>query len=469
MSHIQALIMAGGSGTRLWPLSRVMLPKQFNLKLDGESTMLEATIGRLAPLVSKENVTVITGELHAKGAAFHDIKNYHPLIEPVARNTAPAIALAAAHAVDFANDPLLLVLPADHTIADVPAFHAAIKAAAEAAEAGHIATFGIQPTRPETGYGYIKAKPGTGTALPVDRFVEKPDAAKAAQFVADGSYYWNSGMFLAKAGVWLAEVQAHLPEVHTVIENIRAEWKGNQAGTQAAINKHFAAMPNISIDYGVLEKSSNVVVVPCNLGWSDVGAWDAVHNVSAKDEQGNAVQATAILRDSKNCLVVGGKRLIATVGVEDLCIVDTEDALLISRKDRAQEVKDVVEEVKKRGGEQHMLHTTVKRPWGSYTVLEDATSGYKIKRIEVIPGGQLSLQSHKHRSEHWVVVAGTATVTCDGTVSTLTPGQSTYMPLGCKHRLQNKGDVPVQIVEVQVGDYLGEDDIIRYDDIYGRN
>lgn len=466
MSTIHALVMAGGSGTRLWPLSRVMLPKQFGLKLDGKTTMLEATINRLQPLVGKQNVTVITGELHAKGAAFHDIKAYNKLVEPTPRNTAPAIALAAAHAADFENDPLLLVLPADHAITDVPAFHKAIEAAAAAAEQGKLATFGIQPTRAETGYGYIKAKAGNGSSLPVDRFVEKPNATKAAEFVADGSYYWNSGMFLAKASVWLSEIEAHLPDAATVLADIRAAWKTGDK--QAAVNKHFARMPSISIDYGVLEKSSNVVVVPCNLGWSDVGAWDAVHDLADKDESGNALQGATIARDTKNCLVVGGKRLIATVGVEDLCIVDTEDALLISRKDRAQEVKDVVDEVKKRGGEQHMLHTTVKRPWGSYTVLDDNGPGFKIKRIEVVPGGQLSLQSHQHRSEHWVVVAGTATVTCDDKVMTILPGQSTYLPLGCKHRLENHGKIPVQIVEVQVGEYLGEDDIVRYEDVYGR-
>ncbi|MCP5405476.1 MAG: mannose-1-phosphate guanylyltransferase/mannose-6-phosphate isomerase [Pseudomonadaceae bacterium] len=465
--NIHALIMAGGSGTRLWPMSRQMFPKQFSMSLTGGKSLLHATAERLQPLVPSAHVWVITGAEHATGAAYHDIQPYPHLIEPVGRNTAPAIALTAAHLVDVAGDPIMLVLPADHAITDTAAFHAALEIGAEQAEAGKLVTFGITPTRAETGYGYIKAKTGEGQALPVEKFVEKPDAATAETFVKDGAYSWNSGMFMARASVMLAEVEKHLPEVAKVIAAIRAD--AADKGWQPAINAHFADMPNISIDYGVMEKSDKVMVVPCSIGWSDVGAWDAVFELAEKDENGNAIQAPAITVDTRNTFISGAKRLVATIGVEDLCIVDTPDALLITHKNQAQKVKDVVAKVKELGGEQHLIHTTAKRPWGSYTVLEDEEGrGYKLKRIEVRPGGRLSLQSHQHRSEHWVVVAGTATVTCDDQVITLTPGQSTYLPLGCKHRLENLGKIPVKMIEVQVGEYLGEDDIIRYDDVYGR-
>lgn len=464
---IHAVIMAGGSGTRLWPMSRQLFPKQFSMSLTHGETLLASTAKRLQPVVAASDVWVITGAEHASGAAYHDIKPFRHLIEPCARNTAPAIGLMAAHLVDVAGDPLMLVLPADHSISDVAAFHQALAAGAAEAAKGNLVTFGITPTRAETGYGYIKARAGEGPALPVESFVEKPDAATAATFLKDGAYSWNSGMFMARASVMLEEIEAHLPQVAKVLATIRAE--AATSGWQEATNAHFAAMPTISIDYGVMEKSAKVMVVPCAIGWSDVGAWDAVYALADKDDNGNALQAPSIAVDTRNTFVSGGKRLIATIGVDDLCIVDTPDALLITHRDKAQKVKDVVEEVKKRGGEQHLVHTTAKRPWGSYTVLEDEEGrGYKLKRIEVLPGGRLSLQSHRHRSEHWVVVAGTATVTCDDTVSTLTPGQSTYIPLGSKHRLENLGKIPVKMIEVQVGDYLGEDDIVRYDDVYGR-
>lgn len=464
---IHALIMAGGSGTRLWPMSRQMFPKQFSMGLAQGESLLLSTAKRLNPVVAPAHTWLITGAEHASGAAYHDIKPFPHLLEPVARNTAPAIALVAAHLVDAAGDPLMLVLPADHAITDVPAFHAALRLAATAAAEGKLVTFGIKPTRAETGYGYIKAAAGEGSVLPVERFVEKPDAATAAMFLRDGSYSWNSGMFMAQASVMLAEVERHLPDVAAVVAAIRTDVA--TLGWQPAVNRHFADMPSISIDYGVMEKSDKVVVVPCSIGWSDVGAWDAVDALAAKDANGNALQAPAIALDTRNTFIAGGKRLIATIGVSDLCIVDTPDALLVTHKAHAQKVKDVVEQVKQLGGEQHLIHTTAKRPWGSYTVLEDEEGrGYKLKRIEVLPGGRLSLQSHQHRSEHWVVVAGTATVTCDDTVLTLGVGQSTYLPLGCKHRLENLGRIPLKLIEVQVGDYLGEDDIVRYDDAYGR-
>jgi mannose-1-phosphate guanylyltransferase / mannose-6-phosphate isomerase len=298
--------------------------------------------------------------------------------------------------------------------------------------------------------------------------VEKPDARTAEGYLKSGDYYWNSGMFVARASVLLAELEAHAPKVAAVVKKIRAAWK-NGGDWQAAVREHFEAMPSDSIDYAVMEKSANVMVVPCDIGWSDVGSWDAVYELGAKDADGNVVKADAVMIDAKNNLLMGGKRLVAAIGVEDLCIVDTPDALLVARRDQAQQVKQVVDTLKKRGGEAHVIHRTAKRPWGSYTVLEDDGRGYKIKRIEVNPGGRLSLQSHKHRSEHWVVVSGVATVTCGDKVTDLQVNQSTYIPLGEKHRLENRGVVPVQMVEVQVGDYLGEDDIVRYDDVYGRS
>jgi mannose-1-phosphate guanylyltransferase/mannose-6-phosphate isomerase len=338
-----------------------------------------------------------------------------------------------------------------------------------AAEKGHLVTFGIKPTHPATGFGYIKANDRIKDYGPVEAFIEKPNKEKAEEFFKAGNYYWNSGMFVARSSVMLAEIATHAPEISSVLATMRAEWKGG-ADWQDVIQARFASMPSISIDYAVMEKSRNVVTVPCSIGWSDIGSWDAVYDIADKDADGNSLQVPVIALDTKNTLVFGdGKRLVATVGVEDLCIIDTADALLIAKRGHAEKVKDVVDIVKARGGEEHIIHRTAHRPWGSYTVLEDALSGFKVKRIEVIPGGRLSLQSHQHRSEHWVVVAGTATITRGDEVVTLTPNQSTYIPVGVKHRLENKGKIPIQLVEVQVGDYLGEDDIQRFDDVYGRS
>lgn len=465
-SPFTAVILAGGSGTRLWPLSRQMAPKQF-MSLDGSASMLMATAQRLNPMIEKNDIWVVTGRDSATGAGYRDLQQFNHLIEPAARNTAPAIGIMAAYLTDFANNPVMLVLPADHVITDTPAFHKAISIAVDTAEHGKLVTFGITPTRPETGYGYIKAK-GTDSVLSVERFVEKPDSATAQNYLNEGGYYWNSGMFVAKASVMLAEIEKCAPELFAGLTKIRQAWQDG-GDWRAAVAAHFAELPGDSLDYAVMEKSDNVALVPCDIGWSDVGSWDAVLDIADKDDHGNAVKAPAISIDTRNTLVMGdGGRVIATIGVEDLCIVDTPDALLVSHKSQAQKVKNVVDELKKRGGDTHVIHRTAHRPWGSYTVLADNVSGYKIKRIEVVPGGRLSLQSHQHRSEHWVVVSGTATVTNGDNVLTLLPGQSTYIPLGHKHRLENLGKIPVQIVEVQVGEYLGEDDIVRYDDVYGR-
>lgn len=476
---VHAVILAGGSGSRLWPLSRQHLPKQF-LKLNGDASLLQTTINRLFPVIDANNVLIVTQEAHAKGEAYHALLPYQALFEPIGRNTAPAIALAAACLTANGADPIMVVLPADHIIKDEVHFRAHLNIAIEAAESGKLITFGIQPTRPDTGFGYIKAhrcspldKGGLGgicdmnEIYAVERFTEKPDDATAERFLKEGDYYWNSGMFVWRASVILAEIQQHLPAVYQVIQTIIAE--SRSAGTfQQAVEKHFAAMPSISIDYGVLEKSSRVSLIPCDIGWSDVGSWQAVHEISAKDENGNVLQGNVIALDCKNSLIRAEKRLVAAIGVEDLCVIETADAVLISKSDQTQRVREVVDVLHHRGATEHVYHAKVNRPWGSYTMLEEDPEGFKIKRIEVAPGARLSLQSHNQRSEHWVVVAGTATVTNGDEVTTVQKNQSTYIPIGAKHRLENLADEPLHIVEVQVGNYLGEDDIQRYEDNYGR-
>lgn len=465
--RVHAVILAGGSGSRLWPLSRQHLPKQF-LALDGRTSLLQTTINRLEPTISPGDVLIITQEAHAKGEAYHALLPYQSLFEPVGRNTAPAIALAAAYLTANGGDPVMVVLPADHIIKDEVRFRAHLDSAIEAAESGRLLTFGIQPTRPDTGFGYIKARPGKAAdVLDVERFTEKPDLATAERFLREGDYYWNSGMFVWRASVILDEIRQHLPEVHRVVQAILAE-NAAHGNFQQAVEKHFAEMPAISIDYGVLEKSARVSLIPCDIGWNDVGSWQAVHEISEKDPDGNALQGNVIALGCKDSLIRAEKRLVAAIGVEGVCVIETPDAVLISKSDQTQRVRDVVDELHRRGATEHIYHTRVNRPWGNFTVLEEDQDGFKIKRIEVAPGGRLSLQSHARRSEHWVVVSGTATVTNGSEVTTVHKNQSTYIPMGVKHRLENRGTEPLHIVEIQVGDYLGEDDIQRYDDHYGR-
>lgn len=497
-----AVILAGGSGSRLWPLSRQNLPKQF-LSLDGDASLLQTTIDRLSPLIGAKQILIVTQEAHAKGEAYHALLPYQTLFEPVARNTAPAIALAAAYLMADGSDPIMVVLPADHIIKDETRFRAHLKIAIQAAASGKLVTFGIRPTRPDTGFGYVKVKSRTETRglrtektglkteeqglsgeaardstqssvlgtqsciYEVDRFTEKPDAPTAEKFLKEGGYYWNSGMFVWRASVILAEIQQHLPAVHKVIQDIIAE--SRVAGTfQQAVEKRFQTMPSISIDYGVLERSSRVSLVPCDIGWNDIGSWQAVHEIADKDANGNALQGNVIALDCKNSLIRAEKRLVAAIGVENLCVIETADAILISKSDQTQRVREVVDVLHQRGSTEHVYHAKVNRPWGSYTVLEEDQDGFKIKRIEVAPGARLSLQSHKQRSEHWVVVSGTATVTNGEEVYTVNKNQSTYIPIGSKHRLENRGTEPLHIVEIQVGEYLGEDDIQRFEDNYGR-
>jgi len=465
--QVHTVILAGDSANRLWPLSRQHLPKQF-LALVGKASLLQTTINRLSPVVDAKNTLIVTQEFHAKGEAYHALLPYQTLFEPVGRNTAPAIALAAAYLTAGGADPIMVVLPADHIINDEACFRAHLNIAIEAAESGKLITLGIQPTRPDTGFGYIKAHRGkTHDVYEVEHFTEKPDLATAEHFLKEGNYFWNSGMFVWRASVILAEIQRHLPAVHQVIQTILVQSRAT--GTfQQAVEKHFSSMPSISIDYGVLEKSSHVALIPCDIGWNDVGSWQAVHEISIKDENNNALQGNVIALGCNNSLIRAEKRLVAAIGVEDLCVIETADAVLISKSDQTQRVHEVVEALHQRGAVEHVCHAKVNRPWGSYTVLEEDQDGFKIKRIEVAPGARLSLQSHKQRSEHWVVVSGTATVTNGNEVTTVQKNQSTYIPIGAKHSLENRGNEPLHIVEIQVGNYLGEDDIQRFEDHYGR-
>ena len=467
-SPTTAVILAGGSGTRLWPLSRLQLPKQF-LQLQGEKTLLDATIHRLAPLIKPQDVLVVTGIEHAKGEAYNSLQPYRTLLEPVGRNTAPAIAAAALQLQLEEIDPIMVVLPADHIIKDQEAFQRALEKAIESAKQGHLVTFGIQPTRADTGFGYIKTEPFADEQLfaqKVIKFTEKPDQKTASRYLKTAGYYWNSGMFVWRASTILNEIATHIPELHKLIEDIRSELTADNSKLPMEI---WRKMPNISIDYGVLEKSSNVMLIPCDLGWSDVGSWDAVHEISEQDDAGNAIQGRTIVKECENSLIHSNHRLVAAVGVKDICLVETADAVLITRRSETQRVREVVDALKQdNNAQEHIFHRTVNRPWGAYTVLEERT-GFKMKRITVNPRAALSLQRHQHRSEHWIIVSGTATITCDDKILTVTKNQSTYIPIGMKHRLENRGKIPLEMVEVQVGDYLEEDDIERFDDDYGRS
>lgn len=473
---VRAVILAGGTGSRLWPLSRKQIPKQF-LCLNGKESMLKATVDRITPFCVASDVVVVSSEEHVTGEAFHALQPYQVISEPVGRNTAPAIALAATYLQqqNSDEDPVMLILPADHVIENVSGFHDALTHAVDAASKDYLVSFGILPTHADTGFGYIKAKTGGSNSLPphtfiVDAFTEKPNRKTAEDYLQTGSYFWNSGMFVWKTSVLLEAIKNYLPEIDTVLKTVV---KTHQQGEsfQDAINKVFEKMPNISIDYGLLEKiatdKNKLLVLPCDIQWNDVGSWDAVHEISTQDDKGNVTQGNALTVDCKNSLIQSNHRLVAAVGIEDLCLIETADAVLLAKRGDTQRVKEVVEELKKRNAQEHLLHLTVRRPWGTYTILEQQT-GIKIKRISVNPGACLSLQRHQHRSEHWVVISGTATVTCNDKMTIVTKNQSTYIPVGEKHRLENRGKIDVQLIEVQVGDYIAEDDIERFDDIYGR-
>lgn len=469
MPQIIPVLLSGGSGTRLWPLSRETHPKQFQ-PLVGEQSLLQATWQRLAGLEGAAAPIVVANEEHrfmvAEQLRQVGVTPSALLLEPVGRNTAPAIAAAALQAQAGGADPLLLVLPSDHVIRDEAGFRAAVLAAAPAAEAGQLVTFGIVPTGPETGYGYIKTGKGAG-ARAVERFVEKPDLATAQAYVASGDYFWNSGMFLFRASRYLDELAAFAPA-------ILAAAKAALAGAKRDVDflrldrAAFEACPSDSIDYAVMEKTSHAAVLPIDVGWSDVGSWSALWEIADQDPDGNAHHGDVLAIDCRNTLAWGGRRLVSLLGLQDVIVVDTDDALLVAAKDQVQKVKEIVSALKTQGRSQASVHRKVYRPWGSYDGI-DSGDRFQVKRIVVKPGAALSLQMHHHRAEHWIVVSGSARVTCDDKVFLLAENQSTYIPLGSKHRLENPGKVPLELIEVQSGSYLGEDDIVRFEDVYGRN
>ena len=494
LNNIHAVILAGGSGTRFWPLSRETCPKQM-LQIVGEDTLIRQTIKRINGFVPQGNTWIVTTEDKAQDILFH-IQSLGPLAksvqfinEPLGRNTAPAIGLAAIHINQLSPDSIMIVMPSDHAIPDTEKFLSDLKLGIEGAKKDHLITFGIQPTHPETGYGYIKVD-NTSKVMPkglkrVECFVEKPDLETAKTYVSEGSYFWNSGIFIWKTSKILSEIQRFLPNLYNSLREIESILfrpnKPNPPNNSAATQRHriavqhesslcaqrYASLEPISIDYGVMERSADVLMVPATFQWSDLGSWTALDEVVDKDGEGNILKGNTIDIGSQNSIVFSGQRLIATIGLKDMVVVDTPDATLVTPKERAQEVRKIVETLKQNGREEHLLHKTVERPWGSYTVLEKG-SGYKIKRVVINPGAKLSLQLHHRRSEHWVVVSGIARVTRDGETYMVQTNESTYIPINMKHRLENPGEIPLQIIEVQNGDYVEEDDIERFEDIYGR-
>ena len=464
---LQPVLLSGGSGTRLWPLSRESHPKQF-LPLAGDDTMLQATWKRVAAIADAAPI-VVAGEDHrflvAEQLRQIDARAPAIVLEPVGRNTAPAIAAAAMQAMAGGADPLLLVLPSDHVVRDAHAFRAAVLAAVPAAVAGALVTFGIVPHAPEAGFGYIQAEPGDGVRK-VSRFVEKPDVETAQAYLDAGGYFWNSGMFLLRASRYLEELQRFRP---AIVDAVRRAFDGAvRDGDFIRLDAQaFAAGPSDSIDYAVMEATDAAMVLPVDIGWNDVGSWSALWEVSQQDADGNARHGDVIAIDSRNSYA-WARRMVALVGVDDLVVVETDDAVLVARKDRVQQVKDLVGRLKAEQRSQAALHREVQRPWGSYDSV-DVGDGFQVKRIKVKPGARLSLQAHARRAEHWIVVRGTARVTRDNDVFELFANQSTYIPIGAKHRLENPGAEMLELIEVQSGDYLGEDDIVRYEDQYGRS
>lgn len=474
------VILCGGSGSRLWPLSREAYPKQFlDLTQSGQS-MLQMTLLRLqglsgiaAPLAicNQEHRFLVAEQLHSINSAPAGI-----LLEPVARNTAPAVALAAFSALESDPNALLLVLPADHCIGDVSAFQAGVDKAREAAEAGYLVTFGILPESAETGYGYIErgeALDSVAGAFSIQRFVEKPNKENAERYLADENFTWNSGMFLFRADQFLAELKQHAPSMHSACEQAYKNAYRDLDFIRVE-EEAFTACPSDSIDYAVMEKTTKGAMVPLDAGWNDVGSWGAIWDISNKDAHGNVVVGDALVQDSSNSLVYSDSRLVTTLGLSDMVVVETADAVLVADKSRVQDVKSLVVALKQQSRDEGAMHKIVYRPWGSYESI-CASERFQVKQIIVNPGQKLSLQMHHHRAEHWIVVSGTAEVTCEDKVAdedkvfTLKEDQSTYIPLGHRHRLANPGKMLLKLIEVQSGSYLGEDDIIRFDDDYGRD
>ena len=495
VAKLQPVVLSGGSGTRLWPLSREKYPKQL-LPLIGDDSLLQATVRRTegiggtelcSPMVvcNEEYRFVIAEQLRLMG------KPGTIVLEPVGRNTAPALTLAALAASADGSDPVLLVMPADHVITDTAAYRAVVAQGAVLAADGYVVTFGITPDAPETGYGYIQAGDGLHPANPapdqsgpgarlIARFVEKPDLQTAQQYLDDGSYLWNSGIFMLRASAWLAAIAICRADI---LASCQAAWAaGQRDGDFVRVGKDaFSTCPGDSIDYAVMERITATsrnkqpqhnelpvgVVLPLQAGWSDVGAWDALWQVLPKDSEGNVAQGDVMLHDCRDTLVLSDGRLVACVGVQDLVVIETADAILVAHKDRTQDVKKIVDGLKQRGRPEGHIHRKVFRPWGWYDGV-DAGARFQVKRIVVKPGGTLSLQMHHHRAEHWIVVSGTAKVTRGEENFLVSENQSTFIPLGTTHRLENPGKVELEMIEVQSGSYLGEDDIVRFEDVYGR-
>ncbi len=469
MAALIPVILSGGAGTRLWPLSREMYPKQL-LALTSKHTMLQETALRLAGIPGAGAPIIVCNEAHRFSVA-EQIRalGFAPaaiLLEPVGRNTAPAVALAALKARDLDAQAVLVVAPADHVIRDARAFQNAAETALGLAQSGKLVTFGIVAHAPETGYGYIRRGDGEGPAYPVEQFTEKPPLDLARQFVESGDYYWNSGMFVFTAARYLEELEAFAPEMLAAVRAAYAAAKSDLDFVR--IDKAaFERVAGESIDYAVMEKTQHAVVLPLDAGWSDVGSWSSLFDALPADEDGNVLQGDVLVHDTHDCYVHSTSRLVAAVGMDDHVIVETKDAILVAPKERVQDVKDLVAKLKKSGRSESALHREVFRPWGSYDSI-DFGDRFQVKRLSVKPGGVLSLQMHHHRAEHWVVVEGTARITCDGKTFLLSENQSTYIPVGSTHRIENPGKVYLHIVEVQSGSYLGEDDIVRFEDNYGR-
>jgi len=471
---IHPVILSGGSGSRLWPMSRAGYPKQF-LALHGntETTMLQATAKRTqkqgfaAPLLvcNEEHRFIVAEQLRVTGIEASDI-----ILEPVGRNTAPAVAVAALRLSKHDPDALMLVMPSDHVILDEEAFHEAVAKAAAAAQQGALVTFGITPNGPETGYGYIQRGDERQGAVPgvysVSRFVEKPDQSTAQQYLESGEYVWNSGIFLFSARTYLDSLEKYQPAMHEAASKALD-------GSQQDLNfcrldaEAFAASPADSIDYAVMERTDQAAVVPVDMGWSDLGAWSALWEIEEKDTQGNVTRGDVLLHDTHNSYIHADHAMVAVAGLDNIIVVATDDAVLVADRTNAQDVKQLVEQLKLEGRDEHNLHTTVHRPWGCYRGI-DLGERHQVKRITVNPGERLSLQMHYHRAEHWIVASGTALVTCGEKEFLLRENESTYIPMGETHRLENPGKVPLQLIEVQSGSYLGEDDIVRFEDGYGR-
>jgi mannose-1-phosphate guanylyltransferase/mannose-6-phosphate isomerase len=470
---IYPVILAGGSGTRLWPLSREALPKQL-LPLLSEKTMLQETVQRSRASADWMPPLVVCGNEHrflvAEQLREIDVIPLGILLEPVGKNTAPAAAIAAQYLLKEDKDAIMLVLPADHAVDDIEAFHAAVQRAISAAATGALVTFGIEPSSPETGYGYIQrgaALAGIEGCFTVDRFIEKPDRATAEAFLASHDYCWNSGMFLFKASDYLQQLEQFRPDI---VSNCDKAFRDAYRDLDFCRLDEvaFARCPSESIDYAVMESTRKAVVVLARIGWSDIGSWSALCAVQAADDNGNILRGDVYVDGVANSMVRSENRLVAVIGLKDLIVVETKDAVLVAHKDHVQGVKKIVEDLKKNKRSEHLSHTTVYRPWGSYEGI-DAGDRFQVKRITVKPGGKLSLQMHHHRAEHWVVVSGTARVTRGDEVTLLAENESTYIPIGATHRLENPGKMPLHLIEVQSGGYLGEDDIVRFEDIYKRD